>query len=124
PPRLVGRPGLAPPPRAAFAATIRDQVRPMGYPDRSRSALALISRGIAGLTELSFELEPQRRGQGGGAELVRGALTAIPAGQLVVATVAPSNAANVRTLLAAEFVPLSSSQLFRDRKSTRLNSSH
>ena len=71
PPQLVGRPDLATHPRAAFAATIRDQVRPMGYPDRSRSALALISRGIAGLTELSFELEPQRRGQGGGAELVR-----------------------------------------------------
>jgi len=113
PPRLVGRPDLATHPRAAFAATIRDQVRPMGYPDRSRSALALISRGIAGLTELSFELEPQRRGQGGGAELVRGALTAIPAGQLVVAAVAPGNAASVRALLAAGFVPLGSSQLFR-----------
>jgi len=113
PPRLVGRPDLVTHQRAAFAATIRDQVRPMGYPDRSRSALALISRGIAGLTELSFELEPHRRGQGGGAELVRGALTAIPAGQLVVAAVAPGNAASVRALLAAGFVPLGSSQLFR-----------
>jgi len=113
PPQLVGRPELATHPRAVFAATIRDQVRPMGYPDRGRSALPLISRGIAGLTELSFELEPQRRGQGGGAELVRGALTAIPAGQLVVAAVAPGNAASVRALLAAGFVPLGSSQLFR-----------
>src|SRR5215467_8082010 len=113
PPRLVGRPDLVTHPRAAFAASIRDQVRPMGYADRSRSALALISRGIAGLTELSFELEPQRRGQGGGAELVRGALTAIPAGQLVMAAVAPGNAASVRALLAAGFVPLGSLQLFR-----------
>ena len=113
PPRLVGRPDLATHPRAAFAVRLRDQVRPMGYADRSRGALALISCGIAGLTELSFELEPQRRGQGGGSELVRDALTAIPAGQLVMAAVAPGNAASVRALLAAGFVPLGSLQLFR-----------
>jgi hypothetical protein len=113
PPRLIGRPDLATHPRAAFAGGIRDQVRPMGYADRSRSALALISCGIAGLTELSFELEPQRRGRGGGSELVRDALTAIPSGQLVMAAVAPGNAASVRALLAAGFVPLGSVQLFR-----------
>jgi hypothetical protein len=113
PPRLVDRPDLATHPRAAFAATIRDQARPMGYSDRSRGALAVISRGIAGLTELSFELEPQRRGRGGGTELVRDALSVIPAGQLVVAAVAPGNAASVRALLAAGFVPLGSVQLFR-----------
>ena len=113
PPRLVGRPDLAAHPRAAFAARIRDRVRPMGYADRSRGALALISCGIAGLTELSFELDPQRRGHGGGSELVRDALTAIPAGRLVMAAVAPGNAASVRALLAAGFVPLGSLQLFR-----------
>jgi GNAT superfamily N-acetyltransferase len=113
PPRLVARPDLATHPRAAFAARIRDRVRPMGYADRRRGALALISCGIAGLTELSFELEPQRRGRGGGSELVRDALTAIPAGQLVMAAVAPGNAASVRALLAAGFVPLGSLQLFR-----------
>jgi hypothetical protein len=113
PPRLVGRPDLATHPRAAFAARLRDQVRPVGYADRSRGALALISRGIAGLTELSFELEPQRRGEGGGSALVRDALTAVPAGQLVLAAVAPGNAASVRALLAAGFVPLGSLQLFR-----------
>ena len=112
PPRLVGRPDLATHPRAAFAVRLRDQVRPMGYADRSRGALALISCGIAGLTELSFELEPQRRRRGGGSELVRDALTAIPAGQLVMAAVAPGNAASVRALLAAGFVPLGSLQLF------------
>jgi hypothetical protein len=113
PPRLVGRPDLAAHPRAAFAARLRDQVRPVGYADRSRGALALISCGIAGLTELSFELEPRRRGQGGGSALVRDALTAIPAGQLVLAAVAPGNAASVRALLTAGFVPLGSLQLFR-----------
>jgi hypothetical protein len=113
PPRLVDRPDLATHPRAGFAARIRDEPRPMGYPGRDRAALAVLSRGIAGLTELSFELEPQHRGRGGGAELVRDALSAVPSGQLVLAAVAPGNAASVRALLAASFVPLASIQLFR-----------
>jgi hypothetical protein len=121
PPRLVGRPDLAAHPRAAFAARVRDQPSLMGYEDRQRSALAVISRGIAGLTELSFELEAGHRGQGAGTELVRDALTAIPAGQLVLAAVAPGNAASVRALLSAGFVPLGSLQMFR-RASTSTDS--
>jgi hypothetical protein len=113
PPRLVDRPDLAAHPRAAFAAAIRDRPRPLGYPGPDRSALAVISRGIAGLTELSFELEPVRRGRGSGAGLVRDALSAIPAGQLALAAVAPGNAASVRALLSAGFAPLGSVQLFR-----------
>ncbi len=81
PPRLAERPDLAAHSRAAFAATIRDHPRVLGYPDPGRSALAIISRGIAGLTEVSFELEPGRRGRGGGSRLAADALTAVPAGQ-------------------------------------------
>ena len=62
PPRLVDRPDLAAHPRARFAARIRDEPRVVGYPDRSRSALVIVSRGIAGLPELSFEIEAPRRG--------------------------------------------------------------
>lgn len=112
PPRLVGRPDLADHPRARFAGRIRDQPRVLGYPDEARSALATLSRGLAGLTELSFELEPARRGQRAGPDLVSAALTAVPAGQLTVAAAAPGNAASVRALLAAGFVPLGSVQLF------------
>ena len=113
PPRLVDRPDLAAHPRARFAARIRDEPRVLGYPDSRRSALATISRGIAGLTELSFEIEPGWRGQGGGARLAADALSVLPAGQLAVAAVAPGNAASVRALLSAGFVPLGSLQLFR-----------
>ena len=112
-PRLIDRPDLATHPRARLAAGIRDHPRLMGYPDPHRSALAVVSRGIAGLTEVSFELEPSRRGAGGGTELARDALSAIPAGQLAVAAVAPGNAASVRALLSAGFVPLGSLQRFR-----------
>lgn len=113
PPRLVHRPDLATHPRALFAAGIRDHPQPMGYPDPDRSALAVVSRGIAGLTELSFELEPGRRREGRGADLVNDALSTVPSGQLAVAAVAPGNAASVRALLSAGFVPLGSLQLFR-----------
>jgi hypothetical protein len=113
PPPLINRPDLATHPRAEFAARIRSHPQVLGYPDPGRSALAIISRGIAGLTELSFELEPGWRGQGGGAGLAADALAAVPAGQLVVAAVAPGNAASVRALLSAGFVPLGSLQLFR-----------
>ena len=85
----------------------------LGYPDPGRSAIAIISRGIAGLTELSFELEPDRRGRGVGSRLAADALSMIPAGRFAVAAVAPGNAASVRALLSAGFVPLGSLQLFR-----------
>jgi len=110
---LTSRPDLAAHPRARFAGRIRDQPRVLGYPDPRRGAVAVISRGIAGLTELSFEIEPGRRGRGGGAGLARAALAAVPAGEIAVAAVAPGNAASVRALLAAGFGPLGSVQLFR-----------
>ena len=112
-PLLVGRPDLTAHSRVRFAARIRDEPRVLGYPDPGRSAVATISRGMAGLTELSFEIEPGRRGQGGGARLAADALSVLPAGQLAVAAVAPGNAASVRALLSAGFTPLGSLQLFR-----------
>jgi hypothetical protein len=112
-PPLIDRPDLATRPRAEFAARIRSRPQVLGYPDADRFALATISQGIAGLTELSFELEPGRRGRGGGSQLAADALSMIPAGQLTVAAVAPGNAASVRALLSAGFVPLGSVQLFR-----------
>jgi GNAT superfamily N-acetyltransferase len=113
PPALVDRPDLAGHPRAELAASLREQPRILGYQDPRRSALAVVSRGIAGLPELSFELEPDHRGTGGGAQLIGDALSTVPAGQLTVAAAAPGNAASVRSLLAAGFTPLGSLQLFR-----------
>lgn len=111
-PTLVDRPDLASHPRAEFAARIRDDPKVLGYEDRSRSAVAVVARGLAGLCELSFELEPEHRG-GGGAGLVRDVLNTIPSGELVIASVAPGNAASLRALLSADFIPLGSLQLFR-----------
>lgn len=116
-PRLVDRPDLAAHHRALFAAQIRDRPRVLGYPDLRRSAVAVFSRGLAGLTEIGFELEPERRGAGGGAELIRDALSSLPLGQLVVAAVAPGNAASLRAAMTAGFSPIGSMQLFRRARS-------
>jgi hypothetical protein len=110
--RMVRRPDLATHPRAQLAAQLRDDVETFGYPQPERSALATLGRGVAGLLELSFEIEPERRG-GAGTSLVQDALSVVPAGQLVVTAVAPGNAASLRAVLRAGFTPLGSLQLFR-----------
>jgi hypothetical protein len=111
--RLVARPDLVSHPRVRFAAQLRDDCRVLGDPDRERAAVAIVGRGIAGLTELSFELEPARRGVGAGSAFIRDALATVAAGELVLSAVAPGNAASLRALLSAGFAPLGSSQLFR-----------
>lgn len=110
PPALVARPDLAGHPRVAFARSVRDDVRVLG---RHRGdELAVLAHGIAGLTELSMEVPPAARGGAGGA-LVRDALASVLPGEVVLAACAPGNAASLRTLLAAGFAPVGSSQLFR-----------
>ncbi len=110
---LVPRPDLSDHPRALHATTIRSKVSVFGYPDLSCRTVAVLSDGLAGMTELSFELEPSQRGTGQGKTLVRHALHLIPDGELVVASVAPGNTASLRSLLGAGFAPLGSLQLFR-----------
>lgn len=110
---LVARPDLSGHPRARFAMRLRERPRVLGYPEASRSAVAILSRGVAGLTELSFELEPSFRGTGGGLALVRDALGTVSVDEVVLAAVAPGNVASLRVLLSADFKPLASLQLFR-----------
>jgi hypothetical protein len=109
---LVPRPDLAAHPRVEFAVSNRDDVRVFGFEDPQRSAVVVLARGVAGLTEISFELEPEHRG-GAGTALVQDGLSLIPEGELVIAAAAPGNAASLRALLSAGFVPVGSLQLFR-----------
>ena len=110
---LVERPDLRAHPRVAFSAAVRGDLRVLGSPDPARSAVAVLGTGVGGLTELSVELEPDRRGSGEGVALAAAALAQVPTGELVVAAVAPGNAASLRTLLRAGFSPVASMQLFR-----------
>lgn len=117
-PRLVPRPDLATLPRARLAAELRDDVEVWGRPRGSDEVVVTVSRGVGGLRELSFEVDPAGRG-GAGASLVRDALAVVPAGELVVAAAAPGNAASTRSLLAAGFAQIGSMQLFRPVRQAR-----
>ncbi|MFC5678056.1 N-acetyltransferase [Aeromicrobium endophyticum] len=111
-PRLVARPDLSDHPRARLAAELRDDVEVLGRPGDPGSTVATLARGVGGLRELSFEVDPAHRG-GSGAALVGDALSTVPDDELVVAAVAPGNAASLRAVLSAGFTPLGSLQLFR-----------
>lgn len=113
---LVPRPDLAGHPRAELATRLREDVRVLGRAEDPMDCVVILSRGIAGLTELSLEVDPSARGDGVGRALIRAGLDAVPAGELVVPAVAPGNAASLRALLAAGFVPVGSIQLFAPAK--------
>jgi hypothetical protein len=112
-PSLVPRPDLSGHPRVAYAGRFRDNLVVLGLPEPERTAVAIVGRGVAGLTEISYELEPERRGGGEGRALVAAALRGVPREELAVACVAPGNAASLRSLLGAGFVPIGALQLFR-----------
>lgn len=112
-PQLVERPDLAVEPRVAYAARLREDLTVFGYPDARRRAVAIVGRGIGGLRELSYELEPGRRGRGEGAAFVRAAVRAVGASAVLAACVAPGNVASLRVLLGCGFVPVGSVQLVR-----------
>ena len=79
-----------------------------GFDDAARSAVVILGRGVARLSELSIELEADRRGRGEGSALAAAALAHLPRGSLVVACVASCNAASVRSFLHAGFTPIGS----------------
>jgi hypothetical protein len=110
---LVDRADLDDHPRVAFARSLRDRVRVLGRADRTNQDVATVSCGIAGLSELSVELDESERGRGAGAALVAAAVSALPIGEPIVAAVAPGNAASLRAFLHAGFAVLGSVQMLR-----------
>lgn len=112
-PPLVDRPDLSDHPRAEFARALRDDVRVLGPSDGSNGAVATVSRGIGGLPEISVELDSAGRSRGRGAALVAATVAAVADADVVVAAVAPGNAASLRAFLRAGFVVVGSVQLIR-----------
>ncbi len=109
PGRLMPRPDLAGHPRARHAADVRDDVRVLG--PASGDAPVMLSRGVGGLPEVSLELPPGMAGGGLGRALVADVRGLVPAGEPLVAAVAPGNARSLRAFLAAGFAPVGSVQL-------------
>jgi hypothetical protein len=109
--------------RAAFAAALRDDVQVLGRAAVSSpsvlgdgsspgASLVTVSRGIGGLTELGVEVTAGTDG----ARLVADALASRPAGETVVAAVAPGNARALRAFLRAGFRPVGSVQVYRPQR--------
>jgi len=94
-------------PRVRYARRHRGDVRVYGD-DRG---LVTLSRGLGGLPELSFAVPSAQWGRGMGRSLLADARDLVHAGEPLLAAVAPGNAASLRALLSAGFVPLGSVQL-------------
>jgi GNAT superfamily N-acetyltransferase len=91
-------------PRVRRALGVRRDVRV--FEDPAARGLVVLGRGLAGRLELAVEVEPIHRGHGLGRALTAGALAAAAPGEPVFAQVAPANAASLRALLGAGFVPV------------------
>jgi GNAT superfamily N-acetyltransferase len=91
-------------PRVRHARSLRDDVVVHGD-DRGIVTLGI---GLGGLRELNVEVAPPMRNRGLGRALVGEALDLVPAGEIVVAEVAPGNALSLRAFLASGFTPVGS----------------
>jgi GNAT superfamily N-acetyltransferase len=82
------------------------------YAAADACGVVILGRGLAGRRELSFEVAPEYRGRGLGRRLVAAALALVPEETPVFAQASPGNAASLRALLAAGFLPIGSEVLF------------
>eukprot|EP01117_Protostelium_nocturnum_P015396 TRINITY_DN5968_c0_g1_i2.p1 TRINITY_DN5968_c0_g1~~TRINITY_DN5968_c0_g1_i2.p1 ORF type:complete len:187 (+),score=61.73 TRINITY_DN5968_c0_g1_i2:340-900(+) len=70
--KLIERPDLHDHHRVSFAREIRSEIRVLGRPNLEDSSVVVLSKGIAGLSELSLELDERiERGRGVGTQLVK-----------------------------------------------------
>jgi len=96
--------------RAERALRYRTDVRV--YERVDGAGVLILGRGLAGRWEAAIEVDPRYAGRGIGRDLCMAARTLTPDGAPVWAQVAAGNAASLRTVLAAGFVPLGSEVLF------------
>lgn len=96
-------------PRVAYARDTRVDVEVVG----DERGLVTFGRGLGGRRELGFESASADPPDGTGRALLRGALAAVPEGELVFASCAPGNARSLRALLATGFTPIGGEVLLR-----------
>jgi hypothetical protein len=93
--------------RVARARRYRDDVQAW----TSAHGILVLGRGLGGRWEASFEVDESARGRGHGRALATAARHLVPDGRRVWAQCAPGNAASLRALLAAGYVPVGSEVL-------------
>lgn len=95
-------------PRVLHARLLRRDVAVL---QDERPGLVTIGKGLAGLTEMSVEVDDALRSRGVGRSLIASAVDHVPSGDLVIAHVAPGNARSVRAFVASGFVALGSTSI-------------
>lgn len=95
--------------RVARASRYRTHLRV--FSSGGDGAVLVLGRGLAGRWEAAFEVEPERRGRGVGRALALAARHLVPPDQPVFVQVSPGNAASLRAVLAAGYVPIGSEVL-------------
>jgi hypothetical protein len=96
-------------PRVARSVRLRTGVS--AYQTQDGAGLLTVGRGLAGRWEAGFEVADEARNRGLGRRLVAAARHLIPLDEYVYLQVAPGNAASLRAVLAAGFIPLGSELL-------------
>ncbi len=97
-------------PRVARASRYRRDVRVFVADDDT--AVLAVGRGVCDRWEFGFEVDPGARRLGIGRSVADAAVGIIPAGEALWAQVAPGNAASLRALARAGFVPVGAEVLF------------
>lgn len=110
PAALEPRDDLVDHPRVRRAARYRRDLRV--FADPSGAGVLVIGRGLAGRWEMAFEVEAAARGRGLGRGLAAGARSLVAPDEPLFAAASPGNAASVRSLLAAGYVPIGAECLF------------
>ncbi len=97
-------------PRVERASRYRQDMRVFVADDDA--AVLIVGRGVCDRWEFGFEVLPHARGRGLGRAVARAAAGLVPAGEALWGQVAPGNAASLRALGAAGFVPVGAEVLF------------
>jgi hypothetical protein len=121
---LLGAPAVVGPPELALSPThdldghprvtrsYRMRTDVSVYQTEDGAGVVAVGRGLAGRWEAGFEVAEGARNHGLGRRLAAAARGLIPPGEYLFLQVAPGNAASLRVVLAAGFVPLGSELLF------------